>query len=126
MEKFVKICLWANWFLRISGRTLDKPTWRWGGGGGKYRLVGGARAAGVGVGLSPPGGGEGPLLLGFESANQHLRASPVTPSPLPRSCSAELTLWLCLSWPQPCRHPLPQRARNVRGNYGGPENADFP
>lgn len=35
MEKFVKICLWANWFLRISGRTLDKPTWRWEGAEGE-------------------------------------------------------------------------------------------
>lgn len=120
VEKFVEIGLWAHWSLRISGRTLDKPTGRGGsggaerGGGGGNRLVGGARAAGVGMGLSPPGGGEGPLLLGFESANQHLRASPA-PRP-PRSSSAELTLWLCLSWPQPCRHPSPQCARNVRGN----------
>lgn len=65
--------------------------------------MGGTRAAGMGVGLSPPGGGEGPLLLGFERANLHARAAPAHP----RSCNAELMFWLCLSGPHSFAITLP-------------------
>lgn len=69
------------------------------------RLVGGAKAAGVGVGLSPPGGREGPFCWDL---NQPISIPvPDLPSPhsSPRSCRAELTLRLRLSWSQLCHHP---------------------
>lgn len=93
----------------------------WGGG-----WWAGPEQLGSGWGSALQEEGKGPFCWDL---NQPISISvpPLHPSsPSSRSCSAELMLWLCLSWPQPCRHPSPQRARNVRGNYGGPENADFP